>query len=473
MLLFFALLSTTLQLSVLIVSGFTVYNRAVSTRIGASSSTYGFPLFLAGTVLLVVGMLICSYTIEQSTIERSCSRKEKTTDAIGIIWLQRKQYVNDQSFDPFLIVGGLKDYIINSTRVDPKLGDKSHETTTHHATLEAHVLALSGAVFGLLGFFLQFQGLRGLSWPSLVAQLIAIILMAAIRASVRYSVSRHPEQYIVAETFEMEWLSLRLVLCRKDQFPTPFLRKNRGEISPQFLPQENLFWKIITTEISPSWKPCYASRGIFKKGGIFAPNQGSPESTSDDLCDHKMILKVRERLGILARWEGPSSKDAISLCKAIEGVMNHFFPQKPDNNSKTFTWSLKAQIGNDTSGPELKLPKLKPLQLNSHMPRHSDSPEGVINFAVEYTEDGWKANSTAFDAALSLWMSHLQTKQAPNHLDWLRQRAGTEVRYWQVIGDNSDKILESDLRWWINDALAEEILRRDAAREVNDQANSC
>ena len=81
---FFALLSTTLQLSVVIISGLTVYNRALFTRIGASSSTYGFPLFLTGTVLLVVGMLVCSYTIEQSTIERSWSRKEKSTDGLGI-----------------------------------------------------------------------------------------------------------------------------------------------------------------------------------------------------------------------------------------------------------------------------------------------------------------------------------------------------------------------------------------------------
>ena len=460
MLLFFALLSTTLQLSVIIISGLTVYNQALSTRIGASSSTYGFPLFSAGTILLVVGMLVCSYTIEQSTIERSWSRKENYAGGLGIIWLQRKQSVNDQSFDPFLIVGGLKNYIITSTRADLNSGDKSQEMTTDHATFVAHVLALSGAILGLVGFFLQFQGMRGLSWPSSVAQLIAIIVMAVIRASVRYSLSRRPQQYSVTETFEMEWLSLRLVLCRKDQFPTPFLRKNMGETTPQLSPKESLFWKISTAENSPSWKPCYASQGTFTRNGeIVATNEGSTEITQNYLCDHEMILKVRQRLGVLAQWEGPTSKDAISLCKAIESVMNHFFPPEPDNNLRTFTWSLKTQIGKDTSSPGLKLHK--------SIPRHSDFPEGTISFAVDYTEDGWKAVSTAFDAALSLWMSHLQTKQSPNHIDWLRQRAGTEVRYWRVIGDNSDKVLERDLRWWINDALAEEILTRDATREVN------
>lgn len=87
MLLFFALLSTTLQLSVLLVSGFTVYNQALFTRIGGPNTTYGFPLFLTGTILLVVGMLVCSYTIEQSTIERSWSRIGNDGSGLGIIWL--------------------------------------------------------------------------------------------------------------------------------------------------------------------------------------------------------------------------------------------------------------------------------------------------------------------------------------------------------------------------------------------------
>lgn len=364
--------------------------------------------------------------------------------------------MNDQSFDPFLIVGGPKDYIITSTRADPISAN-----TSQGATFTAHVLALSGAFFGLIGFFLQFQGLRGLTWPSSVAQLIAIILMAIIRASVRYSLSRRPKQYAVTETFEIEWLSLRLALCRKDQFPTPFLQNNRvnGERSPRYLPKDDLFWRIITAEMNPSWKSCFASQGTFIGKGKFL------ERTNNEPSDHEMILKVRHRLGYLAEWEGPASKDAISLCKAIESVMNQFFGPERDRILEIFTWSLRVQIGNDRSGSE-KLPKQKPSDLKSHTPR-PDLPEETISFAVEYTENGWKAESTVFDAALSLWMSHLQTKQTPSHPDWLRQRARAEVQYWRVIGDNFDKVLERDLRWWINDALAEEIVKSKVVLELD------
>lgn len=80
MLLFCAFLSITLQLTVLVVSALTVYNQALFAKIGVPCKAYGFPLFAIGTVLLVLGMMICSYTIEQSTIERSWWPKENAID---------------------------------------------------------------------------------------------------------------------------------------------------------------------------------------------------------------------------------------------------------------------------------------------------------------------------------------------------------------------------------------------------------
>lgn len=130
-------------------------------------------------------------------------------------------------------MGGVKDFVITSTRVDPKPGnthgksdskdqDAAQGEKRYGGTLKSSILPFSGSIFGLVGFFLQFQGLRGLSWPSSVAQLIAIILMAVLRASIRYSLSHLPKHYSATENFEMEWLSLHLVLCLKDSFPRPF-----------------------------------------------------------------------------------------------------------------------------------------------------------------------------------------------------------------------------------------------------------
>lgn len=468
-----AFLSTTLQIIVLVVSGLTVYNQSLFTRIGAPYSPYGFLLFVTGTILLVLGMLICSYTIEQSTIERSWWPKRKFADhpKLGIIWLQGKQAVNDQLFDPFLVVGGVKDYVITSTREDPKPGNAQGESTVQEkkrnsgtfrssiGTFRSSILPFSGSIFGLVGFFVQFQGLRGLSWPSSVAQLVAIILMAVLRAYIRNSLSHLPEYYSATKNFEMEWLSLRLVLCPNGSFLIPFLQKgvaigrpketaNDGTKRRTRSPRNNkLFWRVITAEIYPGWISCHVTPGPFHL------------LTSDgEYCNEEKILRVRKRLGDLvhAPWEGAASKAAISLSKAIEIVMDKFFPEpyKTDNTDNPFTWSLETETGEEAEiNPDTRGQGTKSSD--------TQTPKGIIRFIVEYSKKNkeWKTDSKVLDAALSLCMSHLQTKT---------QRLGTEVQYWQVIGDSAVNTLERDLSWWIKDTFAEELLKDDAVLKIKE-----
>lgn len=61
------------------------------------------------------------------------------------------------------------------------------------------------------------------------------------------------------------------------------------------------------------------------------------EGTNSEPCDHEMILKVRHKLGSLAQSEGPASKDAILLCKAIESVMDQFFGPERNKSLEVFT----------------------------------------------------------------------------------------------------------------------------------------
>ena len=46
-------------------------------------------------------------------------------------------------------------------------------------------MSIVGAVLGIAGFIVQLEGLRNLSWQTTVAQLLAILVMALIRAAVR------------------------------------------------------------------------------------------------------------------------------------------------------------------------------------------------------------------------------------------------------------------------------------------------
>lgn len=267
-----AVVASLVQVSVLVVSAVTTFHtfRAVVRP----QTNYGFWLFIAGTLCLDSGMILCSFVIEQSTQESSWrmassknyrkpgmetnavgtsasvifestevgnmtvhgpkgtvqpkvptstkvntvsqskrfsasdqsnilteSEKPRNTTPLQLFWLQQKHTVNDQDFEPFLILGGHKSKILTSSRrLDydswkftgtirripvPKWAGKIAEK-------RYEFLAVSASLLGLLGFMMQFEGLRGLNWPTAVSQLLAILAVALIRAIVRRHLGEGP-----------------------------------------------------------------------------------------------------------------------------------------------------------------------------------------------------------------------------------------------------------------------------------------
>jgi hypothetical protein len=167
-----------LQFGMLVFCGFSVYHPAFSQRFlknGRSVPGYAFPTMATGTILLVIGMLICSAVVEQSTEERIYELERKTasqpresdgpdtatgehntdegiheltqvprqnesqpphigssdnqTDSsndsgkepkVRVLWLQKSHTVSDQVFESFVLFGsyrsGPRDYILTSRR---------------------------------------------------------------------------------------------------------------------------------------------------------------------------------------------------------------------------------------------------------------------------------------------------------------------------------------------------------------------
>ena len=67
-----AIFGVVLQVGILVFCGFTVYHTSFRERFpkeGRHVPQYGFPIMLSGTVLLVIGMMVCSLVVEQSTCE--------------------------------------------------------------------------------------------------------------------------------------------------------------------------------------------------------------------------------------------------------------------------------------------------------------------------------------------------------------------------------------------------------------------
>ena len=72
-----ALCGTVLQFGMLVFCGFSVYHQEFSQRFpknGRPVGAYAFPIMALGTILLMVGMLICSAVVEKSTEEKGENR---------------------------------------------------------------------------------------------------------------------------------------------------------------------------------------------------------------------------------------------------------------------------------------------------------------------------------------------------------------------------------------------------------------
>ncbi|KAF2728108.1 hypothetical protein EJ04DRAFT_592429 [Polyplosphaeria fusca] len=213
-----ALFAILVQEAVLVISAVTTFHPATRRAIGPPQTDYGFWMFIAGTICLNLGMILCSFVIEQSTREwswrKAASQEEQlpgtTKEAnlarrhpdpsasLQLFWLQQKHTVNDQDFEPFLILGGPKDEILTSSRDldydswSPVWGKPIPKWIEKIVANKYEFVTIWASLFGLIGFMLQFEGLRGLTWPTAVSQLLAIFVVALIRAIVRRRLGKSP-----------------------------------------------------------------------------------------------------------------------------------------------------------------------------------------------------------------------------------------------------------------------------------------
>jgi hypothetical protein len=349
-----------------------------------------------------------------------------------ILWLQKSHTVSDQSFDSFVIIaGGIKDSVLISQR-SPSDRDDSRKNTKINAASKLRKFAsgptelftVLGVGLSLVGFILQFQGLRGLHWSASIAQLVAIFLMTAVRAWVRRGLIVEPTAERVLDGYEMDWLAREMTI--KPDFWSP--SDKRTDEQPyelaQRMPQKDqneksdISWTIST---GPSALAC---RGMWASG------------TEEHHGTAQKAMKARQRLGDLTRWTGPASKPAISVASAISTVMEKVATWE----AGVFYWYLDASF----------------------------TDKEQIRFAVSESGGKWEADATAIEAAISLWAFHIRTTEESektqndvdiatsahdrSHHDWLQEDTLLRRQTRRILGPNT-KALIMDLSLWIGDNL--------------------
>ncbi|KAF2869583.1 hypothetical protein BDV95DRAFT_105006 [Massariosphaeria phaeospora] len=464
-------IAVAIQAAVVIVGAATSYNNNLRDRIAGDARGYGFPLFASGTLCLNFGMMICSWVIERGTKEyvwrkvprkpavanvfandnaepqKSNTRTTNTWDSdstlsslpddvstFHLVWLQRKHTVNDQAFDSYLIFGGRKRELLTSTPNNYEDWQRSSlKGPTQLAANRYELVTICGSFLSVVGFILQFEGLRGLTWPTAVAQIGSILVMALIRAFLRRHLGDRPSTLAAKEDYELDWLAQRLVL---HDYPLDGL----STLQNPECPQDSFSWKVMTIRDRPGTRFLAWDGQMFDKIDISVPSDeedtlDTPGTTADESAkrpyhrNSQTVLKVRQRLGYLAKSPGVASKEAVALAHAIGLVLNEVYPPISKGDHRTFEWYLDTRI--------------------EKKKRESQIVGGSDNLCITDTitlqangdhESGWSVHSPDIDAVLSLWMASYDGNEDVdnNHKpsDWLAHSDSGTHKFRRVLGEN-------------------------------------
>ncbi|KDN62943.1 hypothetical protein CSUB01_08487 [Colletotrichum sublineola] len=478
-----AAFGTILQLCVLLYSRFATYHPTLKfQKDGSPIESYAYPCTAVGTLILVLGMILCAHVVDNSTTEERYQPKPEIDMKVRMVWLQQTKIVSDQVFGSFVIYAtNDQPFITTSRRTQKVRGGRPHPATRdgkhstsddsnnvsatagEAASLTLQVKTVLGMMTALTGFVLQFVGLRGLHWSASVAQLGAVLVMLGLKAWVRRGLATPPKAISLPPGYELDWFAK--TLGEVGQAPW------NSEATPGTETEPTGSGKELTSEwmisccgdahLGPKKRDeCQGDEQSDQLSDIShlsneeaAMSRDSERSVTGDvvIADAQRVLKIRKDHGYLAKWQGNASAEAVSLARAIEITMNALIGSSTAIPG-TFYWSLDASYDGTGNCP--------------------------INFEIARQPDGkWKAFANEYEAALSLWLSSAndETKKAARLSEQNKGKAsgpslenekGTEHRNnkkdnarlrmeeskgemgLRVVGSHTTA-LRRDLQWWV------------------------
>ena len=376
-----AIVGVILQTGVVALAGVGVWILGWNLNEGGnpSSRDYAPIMFITGTILMCGGMWSCACLIGQTTKEVCFRRKsrhlEKET-APRLFWLQPgPQRIGDQSFDAFAYCEDIAQdplQVWMSSRKD--LNEK----------FELYTCFAVGAV--LIGYFMQFIGLRGMkAWISL-AQLGITIVMSILRGCLRMQrlgrnankLAKYPD---MVSGHELDWLSFEIVA-----------QKTHSRSHSQ--------WYI-------TGQPGQAAENLTQQtsaGETLHSEQSSakPATNDDDPADCMELLRTRWRLAYLTghsfleygrfdeyvRWDNEFVKVRVKASQVSQAICQSV-----------------AQLFPKTTQPEIML-RVQAAVLN--VQNASRSSKQSIDIALSPPDlsslASWRTDSSKIEAILGLWM---------------------------------------------------------------------
>lgn len=454
-----ALNGLVLQAGIIVLAGFGAW------RLGwnkyhpdnATARDYAPRMFIAGSLLLSLGMWGCAALIGQATQEVRFRRDEQASaHKTRLIWLQPgPQLVGEQSFDPSSFFESEKqplEYWVSSRK--RKGSERLFEVLTFLAVLAS-----------VVGYILQFIGLRGMNaWLSL-AQLGVTLYMSMLRGALRIQRLQNHENKLskipdLVAGHELDWLAYELAF---DDSPM----QATGQ------PQRGANWHIVSGKMPSDDKPMtVCNGGSFElSGASVSSRRHSCDKTSlrefigsqgcSDLYYELFDLRVQlsgltGNQGMASLATGSSSgkpwksdmvavrKSAIKLAEALGEIATALFSGENRAKRSDLTVPVEALAHTDSE------------------PCCSSTLTQVVGVemkAPEPTQPKWRVNAAHIEAILGLWTWSLVSSQdvvgdseSPNTSASSKDRAsvshqilaaGLDNEYW-----NSEVDIEVELNFW-------------------------
>ncbi|KAH6953788.1 hypothetical protein BKA56DRAFT_625452 [Ilyonectria sp. MPI-CAGE-AT-0026] len=499
-----AAIGVLLQVGVLVLFGIMSYERKARghfQKANTAAANYAFPLAFSGTISLVLGLFLCARVVDKKSGEEAYGVGEQSS--IQMYWLQRKGRVSDQDFESYAIspphkirtvtmsrrkndkerIGKIKNEEIKNEEINDgevKQEEKSERKWFDLPKLTLEVETISGVMFAIVGFFLQFIGLRKMNSYATLAQLGAVGLMTILRALVRpgfatgFDNSKIPK---LSPNFELDWLAWELVArCipkttppadRRPEIPPPSgqqdLKSSSNPLKTNSPPdhstgsQSGVTMEGTSLQVSPrqnqqgtnnppprtKTEPSSAEKEMQLQAGIWTIV--TPVTNYRRLrCKNstfksvpQQVMEARRQLCDLVKFKGPASEQAVSLALAIEKIMKALFPRGKVEGKSELAWLLDVSY---------------------RFPGSSKNSVSRVKFVLSHDKDNWKVVEGDFDAALSLWLytvtkQQLSTKDAEGS-DWRRKQVSRpSIRLIGPREANQRRTLIQDIKWWAPQGL--------------------
>ncbi|KAF4949263.1 hypothetical protein FGADI_9034 [Fusarium gaditjirri] len=409
------------------------------------AAAYGFPLAAGGTVLLVAGMFICGFVVENSTNE--VFYKAKEDHHIRMYWIQQSQTVSDQVFESYAVFPKEDLHlsrIVKSTR-HPDLS-KAFEDGKGLTGLQLKTMI--GVFIGLLGFIIQFTGLRAMNSAASLAQLGAVVIMTGCRALARPGFSMTFEKRKLFAGFELDWLAWKLVMA-KENAPSS---QGNGQSEPEGHPNV-----VEPPKPDKSIPGCWAVlRGEYAKYQALESLLKERKATKA----HEVLVSRRE-LCKLAKFQGQTSKEAINLAIVIEEALGIIFPDGPQSTSGE---SFNSNALHNEDGEGFRW--LMNVTVDSSALSNRSDQEAVnqVWFDLNYRDSSWHVLADSLDAALSLWVYTIRQREiqqsdkateektksvVEDNDEWLRRKVPQPCLRLMDPGKELKEQLLQDLEWWV------------------------